>query len=116
MHCCLLLHSFQDLGMQKILPDTSFLHQWRDKIEALVITHGHEDHIGAMPWVRSKPAMLCVGYAWRVRIEIKADCLTVVTSCVEYVQRREPMTGDAWAPALHTRSFLIFRSTLPRMR
>ena len=43
--------SFQDLGMQKILPDTSFLHQWRDKIEALVITHGHEDHIGAMPWV-----------------------------------------------------------------
>lgn len=44
-------HSFQDLGMQKILPDTSFLHQWRDKIEALVITHGHEDHIGAMPWV-----------------------------------------------------------------
>lgn len=37
--------------MQKILPDTSFLAQWADKIEALVITHGHEDHIGAMPWV-----------------------------------------------------------------
>lgn len=43
--------SFSDLGMQKILPDTSFLAQWRDKIEAVVITHGHEDHIGAMPWV-----------------------------------------------------------------
>ncbi|MEW5301692.1 MAG: hypothetical protein WDW36_004535 [Sanguina aurantia] len=47
----LMFPDFQDLGMQKILPDTSFLHQWKDKIEAVVITHGHEDHIGALPWV-----------------------------------------------------------------
>ena len=46
-----LLCSFSDLGMNKILPDTTFLAEWRDKIEAVVITHGHEDHIGALPWV-----------------------------------------------------------------
>jgi beta-CASP RNase J family ribonuclease len=47
----LMFPDFSDLGMQKILPDTSFLAQWREKIEAVVITHGHEDHIGALPWV-----------------------------------------------------------------
>lgn len=36
----LMFPDFQDLGMQKILPDVSFLAQWRDKIEAVVITHG----------------------------------------------------------------------------
>jgi beta-CASP RNase J family ribonuclease len=47
----LLFPDAMEMGMQKVLPDTSFLHQWRDKIEAVVITHGHEDHIGALPWV-----------------------------------------------------------------
>ena len=40
-----------DFGVEKILPDISFLRKWRDKIEAIIITHVHEDHIGAIPWV-----------------------------------------------------------------
>ncbi|KAL9272592.1 Ribonuclease J-like protein [Drosera capensis] len=40
-----------ELGVQKIVPDTTFIKRWSHKIEAVVITHGHEDHIGALPWV-----------------------------------------------------------------
>uniref|UniRef100_A0A2P2LQX5 Uncharacterized protein LOC105640214 n=3 Tax=Rhizophora mucronata TaxID=61149 RepID=A0A2P2LQX5_RHIMU len=40
-----------ELGVVKIIPDTTFIKRWRHKIEAVVITHGHEDHIGALPWV-----------------------------------------------------------------
>mmetsp|Transcript_2272 Transcript_2272/g.8196 ORF Transcript_2272/g.8196 Transcript_2272/m.8196 type:complete len:749 (+) Transcript_2272:201-2447(+) len=47
----LMFPDFAEIGMQKVLPDTSFLHQWKDLIEAVVITHGHEDHIGALAWV-----------------------------------------------------------------
>ncbi|CAI9117334.1 OLC1v1018710C2 [Oldenlandia corymbosa var. corymbosa] len=42
---------YDELGVQKIIPDTMFIKKWSHKIEAVVITHGHEDHIGALPWV-----------------------------------------------------------------
>lgn len=37
------------LGFDNILPDFSYIHTIKDKIEAIIITHGHEDHIGALP-------------------------------------------------------------------
>ncbi|HUF24059.1 MAG TPA: ribonuclease J, partial [Vicinamibacterales bacterium] len=42
------------LGVDLVIPDLSALDEWRGRIRALVLTHGHEDHIGAIAHVISR--------------------------------------------------------------
>ena len=41
-------------GVDVSVPDFDFLEEYRDNITAIVLTHGHEDHLGALPYILKK--------------------------------------------------------------
>ncbi len=50
------------LGIDLVLPDFSYLRDRAEDIEAIVLTHGHEDHVGALPYVLREIGMPPVIY------------------------------------------------------
>lgn len=48
--CGLLFSDLDHFGVEFVIPDFTYLKERKEKVKAFVITHGHEDHIGALPF------------------------------------------------------------------
>lgn len=107
-------------GVDLVIPDTSYLHDKKQNIRGIFITHGHEDHIGSLPYVLSvldfPPIYATLLTQGLINVKLKEHRLIEKASvnvvnagdrveagkCVVEIVRVNHSVPDATALAIHT--------------
>ncbi|MFI3209576.1 MAG: ribonuclease J [Peptostreptococcaceae bacterium] len=114
------------LGIDIVIPDITYLINNKDKIKGIFITHGHEDHIGALPYILKNinvavyASKLCIGL-----IEVKLrehklenvnlnaisakEIVKMGAMDVEYIKNNHSIP-DACSLAIHTDQGIIYHT------
>ncbi|RRH41709.1 ribonuclease J [Clostridioides difficile] len=114
------------LGVDIVIPDITYLVKNRDKIKGIFITHGHEDHIGALPYILKKinvpvyGARLSIGL---IQVKLKEHKMNNVklnvigprqvikldNMEVEFLKNNHSIP-DAYSIAIHTDQGIIYHT------
>ncbi|MEX0622154.1 MAG: ribonuclease J [Candidatus Woykebacteria bacterium] len=84
-------------GVDMVIPDVSYLNDRRDRIRGYFITHGHEDHIGALPYIIDKvtaPIYATKLTAGLIKVRLKEAGKLSTTTFIELEPRKKYQLGN----------------------
>ena len=103
-------------GVDILIPDFTYLREIRHKLKALIITHGHEDHIGAVPYLFKEMQIPIYGTALPLAMienKFNEHKMREYTSYFRAVKKRRPIKiGDFYIEWMHMTHSIIDASSM----
>ena len=102
--CGLVFPDSEMFGVDMVIPDFTFVVQNKDKIKGLLITHGHEDHIGSIPYLLQKFSLPVYGTRLTcglIKNKLEEFGLAGKTKFVEIVPRQKIKLGCFTVEPIH---------------
>jgi ribonuclease J len=108
--CGLMFPEIHMLGIDLVIPDLDYIHQLGERFLGFVVTHGHEDHIGALPYAlreRQVPVHATAMAAGLVREKLQESGLWGAADVRVFQPRREWQMGPFTIEALHVTHSIV---------